>query len=125
MVLKEHTFTQITTYEFPAWRKCYISGTMVVKVEETEFDPQTNQGKGKIVEVSCGTGLKLNDNYTDLHGGLDCLSAPTCLDDVKKMVEGKEGSFEHYEKSVPPTHEFKLKEQSAIKIIPKERPYFS
>ena len=123
MVLKEHSFTQITTYEYPMWRKSYISGTMVVKVDETEFDPQTNQGRGTIVEVLSGKGLKLNDNYTDLHGGLDCFTAQTTLDDLKKMVEGKVGSFEHYEKSIPPTHEFKLKEQFPIEIKPQGSPF--
>ena len=122
MVLKEHSFTQITTYEYSMWRKSYISGTMVVKVDETEFDPQTNQGRGTIVEVLSGKGLKLNDNYTDLHGGLDCFTAQTTLDDLKKMVDGKEGSFEHYEKSIPPTHEFKLMEQFPIEIKPQGSP---
>ncbi len=123
MALREHTFTQITTFEYPMWRKCYISGTMVVMVEETEFDPQTNQGKGKIVEILTAKGLKLNDNYTDLHGGVDCLTAQTTLDDLKKMVVGKEGSFEHYEKSIPPTHEFKLKVQFPLDIKPQGSPF--
>lgn len=123
MVLKEHSFTQITTYEYTMWRKSYVSGTMVVMVEETEFDPQTNQGKGIIKEVVSGKSLRLNDNYTDLHGGLDCLSSPTTLEDLKKMVEGKEGSFEHYEKSVPPTHEFKLQKQFPLDIKPQGNPF--
>jgi hypothetical protein len=123
MVLKEHSFTQITTYEYPMWRKSYVSGTMVVKVDETEFDPQTNRGNGTIVEILSGKGLRLNDDYTDLHGGLDCLNSPTTLEDLKKMVEGKEGSFEHYEKSIPPTHEFKLKKQFPIEIKPQGSPF--
>src|SRR5512136_2243012 len=118
MALKEHTFTQITTFEYIMWRKSYISGMMVVKVDEADFDPLTNTGRGKIVEVVSGRNLRLNDDYTDLHGGLDCLTAQTTLDDVKRMVEGKEGTFEHYEKSVPPTHEFRLKEQFRLDICP-------
>lgn len=122
MALKEHTFTQITTFEYIMWRKSYISGTMVVKVDETEFDPQTNTGKGRIVEVVSGKNLRLNDDYTDLHGGVDCLNAQTTLEEVKRMVEGKEGTFEHYEKSVPPTHEFKLKEQMRLDLCPQGSP---
>jgi hypothetical protein len=122
MALKEHTFTQITTFEYIMWRKSYISGVMVVKVDEAEFDPLTNTGKGKIVEVVSGKNLRLNDDYTDLHGGLDCLTAQATLDDVKRMVEGKEGTFEHYEKSVPPTHEFKLNEQFSLDICPQGSP---
>ncbi len=118
MALKEHNFTQITTFEFIMWRKSYISGMMIVKVDEAEFDPKTNTGKGKIIEVVSGKNLRLNDDYTDLHGGIDCISSPTSLEEVKRMVEGKEGSFEHYEKSVPPTHEFKLKEQFKLDIRP-------
>jgi hypothetical protein len=123
MVLKEHSFTQITTYEYPMWRKSYVSGKIVVKVDEAEFDPQTNQGKGKIIEILSGSSLRLNDNYTDLHGGLDCLSASVTLEDLKKMLEGQEGSFEHYEKSVPPTHEFKLKDQFKLEIKPQGSPF--
>ena len=122
MALKEHTFTQITTFEYIMWRKSYISGVMVVKVDEAEFDPLTNTGKGKIVEVVSGKNLRLNDDYTDLHGGLDCLTAQATLDDVKRMVEGQEGTFEHYEKSVPPTHEFKLNEQFSLDICPQGSP---
>lgn len=116
MALKEHNFTQITTFEYIMWRKCYISGKMVVKVDETEFDPLINTGRGRIAEAVSGKDLKLNDDYTDLHGGLDCLSVKTTLDDAKRMVKGDEGTFEHYEKSVPPTHEFKLKEQFRLDI---------
>jgi hypothetical protein len=123
MALKEHIFTQITTFEYIMWRKSYISGTMVVKVDELEFDPATNTGRGKIMEVVSGKNLKLNDDYTDLHGGVDCLASPTTLDDVKKMVEGRDGTFEHYEKSVPPTHEFRLKEQFPLKICPQGSPF--
>lgn len=123
MALKEHTFTQITTFEYIMWRKSYISGTMVVKVDETEFDPKTNTGKGRIVEVVSGKNLRLNDDYTDLHGGVDCLKAQTTLEEVKRMVEGKEGTFEHYEKSVPPTHEFKLKEQMRLNLCPQGSPF--
>jgi hypothetical protein len=39
------------------------------------------------------------------------------------MVEGKEGTFEHYEKSVPPTHEFKPKEQIRLDIKPQGNPF--
>jgi hypothetical protein len=69
MVLKEHTFTQITTFEYIMWRKSDISGTMVVRVDEAEVDPQSNSGKGRIVEIVSGKNLRLNDDYTDLHGG--------------------------------------------------------
>jgi hypothetical protein len=105
------------------WRKSYVSGTMVIIVDEAEFDPQTNRGKGRIVALVSGENLRLNDDYTDLHGGIDCLTAKTTLDDVKKMVEEKEETFEHYERSFPPTHEFKLNEQIRLEIKPQGSPF--
>jgi len=118
MVLQEHTFTSIVTYEFIAWRKCYIAGTIVAKVDVSECDEECKQGSGRLVEIVSVDRPKLYDDYTDLHGGIDTITNPVTLDEIKKMVEGKEGTFSHIETMIPPQHQFKLNEQFPLDLKP-------
>ena len=118
MVLQAHTFTSIVTYEFVMWRKSYIAGTIVAKVDVAESDKDSKQGSGRLVEVVSAARPKLYDDYTDLHGGIDSLTNPVTLEEIKKMVEGKEGAFSHDERMIPPEHQFKLKEQFPLNLKP-------
>ncbi|MDI9644251.1 MAG: hypothetical protein QFX35_03400 [Candidatus Verstraetearchaeota archaeon] len=122
-MIREHMFTEIVTYECVMWRKSYASGTFKVLVEETESDELHLNGKGKIVQIIEAERPRLNDDYTDLHGGIDSLTRSTTLEEVKKLFEGKEGTFMHYEKSIPPTHRFTLKDQFPIEIKPVGLPF--
>lgn len=122
-MLREHIFTELVTYEFIMWRKSYASGRFRVLVDETEWDESHQNGRGKIVEVIEAERPKLNDDYTDLHGGIDSLTRNTTLDEIKKMFEGREGTFTHYEGSIPPTHRFKLKDQFPLEIKPVGMPF--
>ncbi len=125
MAIQEHNLTEIVTYEFVAWRKCYIAGTITAKIDVTESNERCTQGSGKIVEIVSVVRPKLYDDYTDLHGGVDSICNSTTLEDIKKMVEGKEGTFSHDERMIPPEHQFKLKEQFPLKLQPPPGSVFS
>ncbi len=122
-MIREHVFTEMVTYECVMWRKSYASGTFKVLVDETEWDEPHLNGKGRIVQILEAERPRLNDDYTDLHGGIDSLTKSSNLEEVKKLFEGKEGSFMHYEKSIPPTHRFTLKEQFPLEIKPVGLPF--
>ena len=127
MVLKEHTFAEITTYEYPMWRRSYISGAIKAVVDEIEAEAESEKGcqkgRGKLVEIISIQRPKLYDDYTDLHGGVDSISRSATLEEVKKMVEGKEGIFIHEEKIIPPRHMFTIKEQFPLEIKPIGSPF--
>jgi hypothetical protein len=125
LVLREHTFNEIVTFEYPMWRRSYISGTIKAMVEESESDQDrlTGTGKGKIVEIISANKPRLYDDYTDLHGGIDSVTKTTTCDEIKAMVEGKEGSFNHDEKAFSPCHKFTLKDQMPLEIKPVGSPF--
>lgn len=121
MVLKEDTFTQIVTYEYIMWRKSYICGEIKVLLDVIEDHGAT--GTAKIVDIISVQRPYLYDDYTDLHGGIDSFSKRSSLEEIKSMVLGREGTFEHDDRTIPPTHCFKLKEQFPIDIKPKGSPF--
>ncbi|GEM_PF-1026444 len=120
-MIREHVLTEIVTFEYIMWRKSYISGEMRALIDEGA-DSTVSSGSGKLVDIVSGSRLMLNDDYTDLHGGVDCFTKRVTLEEVKKMVNGEEGTFLHDEKSIPPTHQFKLKEPYPINIQPPGSP---
>jgi hypothetical protein len=121
MVVKEDTFTEIVTFEYIMWRKSYIGGEIRVLLDVTEETGRT--GKGKILDVLSAQRPYLYDDYTDLHGGIDSFCKRTTLEEIRSMLVGREGTFEHDEKTIPPTHCFKLKEQFPLDIKPKGSPF--
>jgi hypothetical protein len=121
MVLKEDTFTDIVTFEYIMWRKSYIGGIIRVLLDVTEETGKS--GKGKILDILSAQRPYLYDDYTDLHGGIDSFCKRTTLEEIKSMLVGQEGTFEHDEKTIPPTHCFKLKEQFPLDIKPKGSPF--
>ncbi|NHV59873.1 MAG: hypothetical protein HA492_00495 [Candidatus Verstraetearchaeota archaeon] len=121
MVLKEDTFTEIVTFEYIMWRKSYIGGIIRVLLDVTEETGKS--GKGKILDILSAQRPYLYDDYTDLHGGIDSFCKRTTLEEIKSMLVGQEGTFEHDEKTIPPTHCFKLKEQFPLDIKPKGSPF--
>jgi hypothetical protein len=54
---------------------------------------------------------KLYDDYTDLHGGIDSLTNPVTLEEIKKMVEGKERGLLPRREDDPSGAPVQLKEQ--------------
>uniref|UniRef100_A0A7C3J4T4 Uncharacterized protein n=1 Tax=Candidatus Methanomethylicus mesodigestus TaxID=1867258 RepID=A0A7C3J4T4_9CREN len=121
MVEREHTFCEIVTFDYPMWRKSYAAGTFRAIVEE--YEGSEKAGRGKIVKILSVERPKLYDDYTDLHGGVDSLSKSTTAEDIKKLFEGKEGTYEHDEGYLPPRHMFKLKDQFPIEIKPSGMPF--
>ncbi|MGQ9759825.1 MAG: hypothetical protein ACUVQ5_04580 [Candidatus Methanomethylicaceae archaeon] len=116
MVLKEDTFTEIVTFEYIMWRKSYIGGQIKLLLDVSE-DNGTS-GKGSIVDVLEVQRPYLYDDYTDLHGGIDSLCRRTTIEEIKSLILGREGTFEHDDRTIPPTHRFKLKEQFPLDIKP-------
>jgi len=121
MVLKEDIFTEIVTFEYIMWRKSYIGGEIKVLLDVTE--DMGMMGRGKILDVLSAQRPYLYDDYTDLHGGIDSFSRRTTLDEIKTMLIGREGTFEHDESTIPPTHRFKLKDQFPLEIKPEGSPF--
>jgi len=56
-------------------------------------------------------------NHGDV-GNVMTLANPEVVEEIKKMVEGKEGTFSHIETMIPPQHQFKLKEQFPLNLKP-------
>lgn len=121
MVIKEDTFTEIVTFEYVMWRKSYIGGQIRVLLEVSE-DKGTS-GKGIILDVLSVQRPFLYDDYTDLHGGIDSLCRRTTIEEIKSLIVGREGTFEHDDKTIPPTHRFKLKDPLPLDIKPKGSPF--
>ena len=123
MVLREHTFAEITTFEYPMWRRSYVAGTIKAMVDESESDQECSKGEGRLKEIISIQRPKLYDDYTDLHGGVDSISRTTTLDEVKKLIEGKTGIFIHEEKTEFQIHKFTIKEQFPLEIKPIGSPF--